>query len=94
MPEAHEFFSQPHGNPPWCFCRDRECPGWAAYVAWHQARTGSEGEPDDDVIEMHRRITRTLAKLTSHYSELLGTDVSYNAALDLAAIEMAAESPG
>jgi hypothetical protein len=63
-------------------------------VAWHQVGNGSDGEPDDAVIEMHRRITRTLAKLTRRYSELLGTEVGYDAALDLAAIETAAELPG
>jgi hypothetical protein len=91
MPDEHEFFPQPGGNPPWCFCRDRDCPGWAAYLAWHQDDTGGDGEPDEGVVETHRLITRLLAALTRHYSELFGIEVDFNAALDLADIERAAE---
>ena len=90
MSEKHEFFPQPHGAP-WCFCQARDCPGWAAYVTWHQADTGDDGEPGHDVIEAHRRMSRMLAKVTSYYSELLGAEVDFNTALDLADIDRAAE---
>lgn len=94
MPDEHEFFPQPRGNPPWCFCKDPHCPGWTAYVAWYQADTGGPCEPDDDVIETHRRITRTMVNLARGYSELLGAGVDFNTALDLAAIDRAAEPHG
>jgi hypothetical protein len=94
MPDEHEFFRQPRGNPPWCFCRSRACPGWAAYASWYQDDTGRAGEPDDKVIEMHRVLTTELARLTRHYSELFGADVDLETALDLADIEKAAEPRG
>jgi hypothetical protein len=58
MPDGHEFYPQPRGNPPWCFCTRRDCPGWAAYVAWYQDHTGEEGEPGDQVIEAHSCLSR------------------------------------
>jgi hypothetical protein len=97
MPDEHEFFSQPHGNPAWCFCRLPHCTGWAAYVKSFQAGNRTTDEPDDDAIETARKITRTLAGLTRHYSDLFGIKVDYNTALDLAAIDREqgrpAESP-
>ena len=93
MPDKHEFFSQPHGNPPWCFCRRPDCTGWHAYVTWRQAGNSSV-EPGDDVIETDRRITTTLADLISYYRDLFGPGVDINTALDLAAIDMAARPPG
>jgi hypothetical protein len=91
MPDKHEFFPQPHGNPAWCFCRRPHCTGWAAYVNWFQDGNRSAGEPPDDAIEMARQITRTLTALTSYYSDLLGIKVDCNTALGLAAIDMAAK---
>ena len=87
----HEFFPQPHGIP-WCFCKDRDCPGWAAYVAWYQSHDDVDGEPGDDVIETHRQMSIVLTELISYYSKLLGIEVDYKMALDLAAIDRAAES--
>jgi hypothetical protein len=93
MPDGHQFFPQPFGNPAWCFCRDRDCPGWAAYLAWYQNGADGDGEPDDGVIEAHRLITRELATLTRRYSELFGIELDFNTALNLADIERAS-SPG
>ena len=90
MPDEHEFFPQPRGNPPWCFCRCRDCPGWAVYVAWHQDDTGENGEPSDEMIEAHRRMSRLIAKLTCYYSALFGIEVDLNTALELADIDRAA----
>ena len=94
MLDEHEFFPQPRGNPPWCFCRHRDCPGWAVYVAWHQADTGEDGEPSDEVIEAHRRMSRVIAKLTCHYSALFGIEMDLNTALELADIDRAAKLRG
>lgn len=94
MPDDHEFLPQPRGNPPWCFCKDWHCPGWTAYVAWYQADTGGHGKPADDVIETHRWITRTLVDLARSYSELLGAEVDFETALDMAAIDRATEPRG
>jgi hypothetical protein len=94
MPDEHEFFPQPRGNPPWCFCRRRNCSGWAAYVAWHQDDTGANGEPSDEVTEAHRRMLRLIAKLTYYYSALLGIEVDLNMALELADIDRAAKLCG
>jgi hypothetical protein len=88
MPDRHELFAQPHGNPPWCFCQDRDCPGWIAYVTWYQGDTGQAGEPDDDVIETHRRITKLIAELVGRYGELFGPGVDINTAVDLAALDL------
>lgn len=94
MPDKHEFFPQPFGNPPWCFCQSRDCPGWAAYLAWRQWAAGAGGEPDDREIEATRQITRELVTLTRRYSELFGVDLDFNAALELAEIDQAAASGG
>ena len=61
--------------------------GWAVYVAWHQDDTGENGEPSDEVIEAHRRMSRLIAKLTCYYSALFGIEVNLNTALELADIE-------
>jgi hypothetical protein len=90
--EEHEFFAQPGNAQPWCFCRTRDCPGWAAYLAWYRDDAGEDSDPDGDVVEAHKRITRVLGELTSRYSRLLGVEVGYNDALDLAAAEKAAEA--
>jgi hypothetical protein len=91
MPNEHEFFPQPGDNPPWCFCRDRSCPGWVAYAAWHQDATGEVAEPGNDAIEAHEAITRALTNLARSYSKLFGASVDFNTALDLAALERAGE---
>lgn len=92
MPDEHEheFFSLADGKSAWCFCRRPHCTGWAAYVRWYQAGNPSADGPDDDAIEMARKITKTLAELTGHYGDLFGIKVDSNAALDFAAIDMAA----
>jgi hypothetical protein len=89
MCDTHEFFPQPRGNPPWCFCRNRDCPGWLAYVTWYQEGTGQPGEPDDDVIKTHTRITQLLAQLADRYTELFGTELDINTVLDLAGLDLA-----
>jgi hypothetical protein len=94
MPDEHEFYPQPRNNPPWCFCRGRDCPGWAAYVAWYQDATGEEDEPGDKVIEAHNCLSRIIAELVSRYSALFGAKVDVNTALELAAIDRAAELRG
>jgi hypothetical protein len=93
MPDEHEFFWPPNGNPPWCFCRRPDCAGWAAYVTWRQVGNNPV-ELADDVIEADRRITTTLADLTSYYRDLFGPGVDFNTALDFAAIDKAARPPG
>jgi hypothetical protein len=94
MPDEHEFFPQPGGNPPWCFCRRGDCPGWAAYAAWYQDDTGEEGEPGDEVIEAHRCLSRLIAKLVFHYSALFSTEMDMDTALELNAIDRAADLHG
>jgi hypothetical protein len=89
MTGKHEFFAQPRGNPPWCFCRDQACTGWAAYMAWYQGGTGEGAEPDDNVVEVHRLITTLRATLTRHHGELFSSSVDVDTALDLADIERA-----
>jgi hypothetical protein len=93
MADKHEFFPQPRGNP-WCFCRDRDCPGWVAYVAWHQADTGEDSDPDHDAIKAHRRIATLLADLTRYYGALFGVEVDIHTALDLMDIDRAARPRG
>lgn len=73
MPYGHEFYPQPRGNPPWCFCRRRDCPGWAAYLAWYQDHTGEQGEPGDQVTEAHSCLSKVIATLVSRYSALSGS---------------------
>jgi hypothetical protein len=90
-PDKHEFFPQPGGTPPWCFCRTRSCPGWAAYVTWHQDATGEADEPDNDETDTHHAITKVLANLVHSYSKLFGADVDFNTALDLAGLEATGE---
>jgi hypothetical protein len=87
----HKFFTQPQGTP-WCFCKDRDCRGWTAYMAWYQAYDDTDGEPDDVTIETHREMSIVLTELTSYYSKLLGIEVDFQLALDLADIDRAAES--
>jgi hypothetical protein len=60
MADEHEFFPQPDDPPPWCFCRHQDCPGWAAYMAWHRDDTGGDGEPSAEVIESHRLIAKLI----------------------------------
>jgi hypothetical protein len=91
MPDKHEFYAQPRGNRPWCFCRDQGCAGWAAYVAWHQGATGRAGEPDKTTAKTHEVVTRLLTNLARSYSKLFGADVDFNTALDLADLERAGE---
>jgi hypothetical protein len=87
----HQFFPQPHGIP-WCFCKDRDCLGWTAYMTWYQSYDDVDGEPGDDVIETHRQMSMVLTELVSYYSKLLGIEVDYQMALDLADIDRATES--
>ena len=94
MADEHEFFPQPGDHPPWCFCRHQDCPGWTAYLAWHQAGTGGNGEPSDAVIESHKLMARLVTELPRYYSALLGTPVDLKTALELAAIDRAAELRG
>ena len=94
MPDKHEFFPQPRGNPPWCFCRHQDCPGWTVYVAWHRGDTGEDGEPSDEVIEAHRRMSKLIAKLTCYYSALFGIEMDLNMALELTDIDRAAKLRG
>lgn len=89
--DEHEFFPQPHGSPPWCFCQAQACPGWAAYLAWYRDGAEDGGDPPPEVIAEHRRITTVLADLTRHYSEVLGSPVDPNTALDLALVDIAAD---
>jgi len=94
MADEHEFFPQPEDHPPWCFCRHQDCPGWTAYMAWHQAGTGGNGEPSDEVIESHRLMAKLVTELPRYYSALFGTPVDLKTALELAAIDRAAELRG
>jgi hypothetical protein len=86
----HEFFPQPDSNPPWCFCRNRDCSGWLAYVTWYQGQTGQAGEPDGPVIRLHRHMTELLADMVRYYSSLFGINMDVNTALDLAGLDLAA----
>jgi hypothetical protein len=94
MTDDHEFFPQPDDRPPWCFCRHQDCPGWTAYMAWHQAGPGGNGEPSDEVIESHRLMAKLVTELPRYYSALLGTPVDLKTALELASIDRAAELRG
>jgi hypothetical protein len=86
MTVAHQFIAPPNGDPPWCLCEDPRCPGWAAYLTWISADAG--GAPSRHVIGLHRQIVSILAALRRYYSDLTGTDVTYDEALALAAFEM------
>jgi hypothetical protein len=94
MADKHEFFLQPEDHPPWCFCRHQDCPGWAAYMAWHRDDTGEDGEPSAEVIESHRLMARLVTELPRYYSALFGIEVDLKTALELAAIDRAAELRG
>ena len=63
-------------------------------MAWHQDDTGGDGEPSEEVIESHRRMSRLIAKLTCYYSALFGIEVDLNTALELADIDRAAKLRG
>ncbi len=63
-------------------------------MAWHQYDTGENGEPSDEVIEAHRRMSRLIARLTRYYSALFGIEVDLNTALELADIDSLAKLRG
>jgi len=63
-------------------------------MAWYRDNTGQDEEPDDDAIQTHKLITRLLVDLTRHYSELFGTEVDLNTALELAGIDRTAGPHG
>jgi hypothetical protein len=90
----HEAFPQPGGKPAWCFCRHEDCRGWGAYTRWYQDYNGTGREPDDETVQAHSLITRLLAELVSHYSDLFGTGMDFDLALDLAGIDRSSEAAG
>ena len=63
-------------------------------MAWHQADTGEDSEPSDEAIESLRLMARLVTELPRYYSALFGVEVDLKTALDLAAIDRAAELRG
>ena len=71
-----------------------QAPGLPRLDRLHGLASGrhrGNGEPGDEVIESHRLMARLVTELPRYYSALFGTPVDLKTALELAAIDRAAE---
>jgi hypothetical protein len=94
MPDKHEFFPHPAAIRRGGFAGTRTVPGGPSTWPGIGADTGEDGEPSDEVIEAHRRMSKLIAKLTCYYSALFGIEADLNMALELADIDRAAKLRG
>ena len=74
-----------------------QAPGLSRVGRLHGLALGrhrGDAEPTDEVIESHRLMARLVTQLPRYYSALFGTEVDLKTALELAAIDRAAELRG